>query len=264
MASHTEDAVFEWRPASLFRDGPLSEPYAVIVLNQPLRNLRSIKHVWARASYRVAADGGANRLHDSREAAGESFENLNVIIGDLDSLRDETRAYFTSLGSAVVHDPDQYSTDFGKAVKYIWAQHPQMHIIAIGGLGGRVDQGVSQLHHLFLFQDDGSSGKDGIDRRMYLLSSESITFLLPTGRHCIHVREESGPATADVFAKYVGILPMQGPSIISTKGLEWDVTDWNTQFGGLVSTSNHILPDTRTVEVETNRPVVFTVALKDT
>lgn len=206
------------------------------------------------------ADGEAVCKCDSHAAQ----DSLDVIIGDLDSLRDDTRAYFASRGGAVVHDPDQYSTDFGKAVKHVWKQYPQMNIIAIGGLGGRVDQGVSQLHHLYLFQDDGSSGKAAVDRRMYLLSSESITFLLPTGRHHIHVREEPGPATADVFAKHVGILPMQGPSVISTKGLEWDVKDWETQFGGLVSTSNHILPDTRIVAVDTNRPVIFTVALKDT
>lgn len=190
-----------------------------------------------------------------------------MVIGDLDSLQDDARTYFAAHGSAIVHNPDQYSTDFGKAVNYIWEQHPAMHIIAIGGLGGRVDQGVSQLHHLYLFQNGhghghgGGHSKDALDRRIYLLSRESLTFLLPTGRNHIHVREASHP---DVFAKYVGILPLQGPSVISTQGLEWDVENWKTQFGGQISTSNHVLPDTKMARVDTDSPVVFTIALKET
>lgn len=59
----------------------------------------------------------------------------------------------------------------------------------------------------------------------------------------------------------MGIIPLRGTSIISTKGLEWDVTDWTTEIGGQLSTSNHILPETSVVEVETNNDVLFTVAL---
>ncbi|OAA67947.1 thiamine pyrophosphokinase [Niveomyces insectorum RCEF 264] len=294
-----DDAVFEWYPARFLQDRPAApaRPYAVIVLNQPLSCLRAIKRLWARASYRVAADGGANRLYDARAAAGESFSDLDVIVGDLDSLRDETRAYFAQGGApratAVVHDPDQYSTDFGKAVRLVDRQRPGLHIVALGGLGGRVDQGVSQLHHLHVLQrpaaDDENGGNDDKrvqptrTRHLYLLSSESLTWLLPPGRHRIHVREAATTAAADkaeaenptnhddvdddddntVFAKYVGILPLQGPSVITTRGLEWDVAAWPTQMGAQLSTSNHVLPTTRTVEVETSAAVVFTIALRE-
>jgi len=174
---------------------------------------------------------------------------------------DETRAYFepntpSKLGTEVIHDPDQYSTDFGKAVSYVRDQHGvPVDIVAIGGLGGRVDQGLSQLHHLYLFQTH-SRYDEG---RMYLFSGESLTFLLKTGHHQIRVREDG---QEDVFAKYVGILPMKEPSRITTKGLEWDVTDWETEFGGMLSTSNHVLPETKVVEVYTTKDVLFTIALR--
>ncbi len=157
--------------------------------------------------------------------------------------------------------------------------------MALGGLGGRVDQGVSQLHHLYLFDerrsDDAASGpyridwSSGADReegnlaapgRTFLLTTDSLSFLLRPGRHRIHVRGPPGSAgepAEDVFAKHVGVLPMQGPSKISTLGLEWDVTDWPTEFGGQMSTSNHVLPETQVVEVQTNRAVIFTIALKE-
>ena len=98
---------------------------------------------------------------------------------------------------------------------------------------------------------------------MYLFSGESLTFLLKAGKHRIRVRD--GPAAGvegDVFGKHVGILPVGGPSRITTRGLEWDVRDWETRFGGRVSTSNHVLPETEVVEVETTEDVLWTIALR--
>lgn len=155
----------------------------------------------------------------------------------------------------VIHDRDQESSDFGKAIRWIRDSY-RMDIIALGGIGGRVDQGISQLHHLYLFQS-GASYDEG---RIFLLSGSSLTFLLKAGQHHIHVREEG---EADVFAKAVGIIPLREPSRITTKGLEWDVTDWLSQIGGKLSTSNYILPATRCIEIETTKDVLFTVSLRN-
>lgn len=127
-------------------------------------------------------------------------------------------------------------------------------IVALGGLGGRVDQGLSQLHHLYLFQKE-----PGYQRgRVYLVSEESVTFLLKAGTHRIRVRDDG----EEIFGKYVGVIPIREPSSITTKGLEWDVEDWETEFGGQVSTSNHVLPETEVVEVATTKDVLFTIAIR--
>ena len=201
-----------------------------------------------------------------------------MIVGDLDSLQDTARAYFETADAGhateVVHDSDQYSTDFTKAVKLVRNRIPGVDVVALGGLGGRVDQGVSQLHHLYLFDEprhelfSGAyrmnwSDDKGPHGRTFLLTSDSLTFLLLPGHHRIHVREQLGGDDDDVFGKHIGILPMQGPSVITTRGLEWDITDWPTEFGGQMSTSNHVLPETQVVEVQTNRAVCFTIALKE-
>lgn len=237
---------------------------------------------------RVAADGGANRLldvcddgkffvrspklHSPSSRTHKIQDNLDAIIGDLDSLTAQARQHFTTRAkpARVIHDPDQYSTDFAKTVKWIresstpssldtGASVPD--IVAMGGLGGRVDQGLSQLHHLYLFQ----TSPDYAEGRLFLVSGESVTFLLKGGRrHRIHVRERDGKGEMrdDVFDKYAGIVPVKEPSVITLRGFEWDVTDWETEFGGQMSTSNHVLPETETVEVETTRDVLFTIALK--
>lgn len=184
-------------------------------------------------------------------------DSLQTIIGDLDSLRDDVRNYFESppCQAKIIHDPDQYSTDFGKAVKHL-RDHSQgpVDIVVLGGLGGRVDQGLSQLHHLFLFQKEPAYRQG----RVYLVSEESITFLLKTGTHHIRIRDGG----EEIFGKHVGIIPIREPSRITTKGLEWDVEDWETDFAGQVSTSNHVLPETEIVEVHTTKDVLFTIAVK--
>ncbi|KAI1775883.1 thiamine pyrophosphokinase [Hypoxylon cercidicola] len=262
-----ERASTEWYPVRVFLGFP-DDKFALIILNQPIIDEELFSDLWLIALTRVAADGGANRIHDLNQTSilPGDYKNLDTIIGDLDSLSDEARTFFSS-GSAkctIIHDPDQYSTDFTKAVRFVRRSLPGENIMCLGGLGGRVDQGLSQLHHLYLFQTSPTYA----DGKMFFLSGESLSFLLKTGKHRIHVREPDTTAygkirvSPDPFAKYVGIIPIKEPSVITTKGLEWDVKDWPTEFGGQMSTSNHVLPETDVIEVETTKDVIFTIALK--
>ncbi|PHH84457.1 hypothetical protein CDD83_1909 [Cordyceps sp. RAO-2017] len=254
MAAQT----FEWHPAKLLQDQESSPNFALLVLNQPLkRNKNHLRRLWKKSSLRIAADGGANRLHELSSFRGK-FSNLQAIIGDLDSLSPSVRDFYSSqpIPAQIIHEPDQYSTDFAKAINWIRKLHPEgLDIVALGGIGGRIDQGISQLHHLYLFQP----GDDYAMGRILLLSGSSLTFLLKAGAHRIHLKEEGEDA---LFGKHVGIIPLQEPSIISTKGLRWDVSDWESKIGGNLSTNNHVLPETKCVEIQTSKDVLFTVALR--
>ncbi|KAI9771684.1 MAG: hypothetical protein M1840_001900 [Geoglossum simile] len=126
----------------------------------------------------------------------------------------------------------------------------RLDVVALGGLGGRVDQGLSQLHHLYMAGADVSLGIE----RVVLLTGESVTFLLEKGLNRIYTPAGRG------LAENVGILPIGRPAVISTRGLEWDVHDWRTEFGGQISTSNHVKSDV--VEVRTSEQVVFTIELE--
>jgi thiamine pyrophosphokinase len=253
--------------------------YGLVVLNQPLKlPIPFYSRIWKNSIFHVGADGGANRVFDLGPDSSEPCQSLDAIIGDLDSLRSEVREFWHDAGCEIIHDRDQYSTDFTKAVRYLRGfQVPKdaeltpskseirratlqkvkdgpetKDIVCLGGLGGRVDQGMSTLHHLYIFQKDPgySSGK------MFLLSNESITFVLQAGKHRIQVR--AGPSSLGL-GKHVGIIPLREPSIITTNGLEWDVKDWPTEFGGQMSTSNHVKEDWLTIE--TTRDVLFTIDL---
>ncbi|RGP61582.1 thiamine pyrophosphokinase [Fusarium sporotrichioides] len=253
MASKT----FEWRPAKLLQDYNIGQDFALLILNQPLKNGVNLRKLWKNSSVRVAADGGANRLHKLSSFHGK-YSNLQLIIGDLDSLTPTVRDFYSSQPSPaqIIHDADQESTDFSKAVNWIRKEHSGIDIVALGGIGGRVDQGLSQLHHLYLFQTDPEYASG----RVFLLSGSSLTFLLKTGTHQIQVREDG---EEDAFGKHIGIIPLKEAANITTKGFEWDVEDWHTEIGGKLSTSNHILPESQVVTVTTDKDVLFTVALKE-
>jgi thiamine pyrophosphokinase len=271
----------EWYPGEIFSDNPAFRKFGLIVLNQPFE-LRSTfyRRIWSNASWVIAADGGANRVHGMNYSGRVSktsldFLHVDTIIGDLDSLDPKVRQYWLEEEVELIRDPDQYSTDFTKAVNYmrsfrvpdvaeytpsqdldrkadrlaVFARKPEV-IVALGGLGGRVDQGMSVLHHLYVFQKDYSLG------RIFLLSSEGITFVLKAGKHRIKAKENIHGMG---LGKHVGIIPLKEPSVITTKGLEWDVKDWPTEFGGQISTSNHTKEEW--VMIETTKDVLFTIDL---
>ena len=249
------------------------------------------------ALWAVCADGGANQVFDletqqSRDhaahvrlpkdtpfflQASDIEKAPDTICGDMDSIRPEVKACYATMSVEFVEDTDQYSTDFMKSLKFInsiagphgrlhheWARirasiqpaprrmnWPRPDIVVLGGLGGRADQAFSQIHHLYLAGRDSSLTNLG---RVYMITPESIIFILRRGRNVI-----STPVGPGLLTENVGIIPIGRPSKITTRGLEWDVTDWQTEFGGQVSTSNHI--KSATVEVETTESVLFTVEL---
>lgn len=188
------------------------------------------------------------------------------------------------MGVTIVEDGDQYSTDFTKCFKYLRSQTGEilsssatasakqddsnrLDILILGGLGGRVDQAFSQIHHLYQMTSEYSSAQSA--GNLYLVSEESLTFILQPGRNIIHTpgvdrprspqHNQSSSDGNDLLEENVGIIPLSGPARITTKGFEWDVEDWPTEIGGQLSTSNHIRDDV--VEVQTDVPVLFTVEL---
>lgn len=173
----------------------------------------------------------------------------NAIHGDLDSLRTDVRAYYLAHGAEVSQDPDQYSTDFGKAMIKLSANHSAAsprEVLVFGTLAGRVDQGLGMLHELIREERKDSW------LRLWLYSETNLSFILRDNHNIIKHALSSGH-----FTENVGILPIYGPATLSTSGLEWDVQSWESQMGHKVSTSNHVKADE--IHIHTNAPVLFTI-----
>ncbi|KAF2451053.1 thiamine pyrophosphokinase-like protein 1 [Karstenula rhodostoma CBS 690.94] len=227
----------------------------LLILNQPISDFTVFAQLWTRSRYRLCADGGANRLYDmfcgELEARRDDFIP-DSIHGDLDSLRDDVRSYYANRGVDVSQDPDQYSTDFGKAMQKIIANHlpaslaTSREVLVLGTLAGRVDQGLGLLHEMLR--------EETMDPRLrlWLYSETNVSFILRDSHNVI-----KGALSSRSFTENVGILPVYGPAMISTTGLEWDVQSWPTQMGHQVSTSNHVKADE--LHVATDTPVLFTI-----
>ena len=242
----------EWRPCGLLSGAPTT-PYAVLILNQPI-NRNALNAVIQNASLLVCADGGADRLFQCDEAARDGYKTRlpDAIVGDLDSLGKHVSEHYQSKGVKVIKDPDQYSTDFTKCliwIRDVWRNATRsgddtLDVVVLGGLGGRVDQGFSQIHHLYMASNDPTMLKG----RLYLLSEQSLSFILENGVNNISLKP-------GYFEENIGIIPMLGRTNITTKGLEWDVRDWPTEFGGQMSTSNHIRSENIEIAFDGHRPL---------
>jgi hypothetical protein len=89
---------------------------------------------------------------------------------------------------------------------------------------------------------------------LIILTDDSVIFPLKLGMNYVYL------SNCLFTRKGVGLLPME-KSIISTKGFEWDVENWETSFGHLnLSTSNEI-KDTEAEIYVHNGLVLFTLEI---
>ncbi|KAG0376212.1 hypothetical protein BGX24_008130 [Mortierella sp. AD032] len=251
-----------------------------ILINRALFN-----NVWQNATYRFCADGGGNRLYDLMKTDEERAKFLpDYIRGDMDSLRDAVKDYYCSQGVPVERVGDQMSTDFMKCVELVQARDPAIStttsstttnatsapaisssaaseipdhrtqeerqvtnfgVVALGGTGGRFDQSMSNIHHLYILNRE---------RQATLISDESIVVVLGAGTHEI-------TCNLDIEGPTCGIIPVgASEAILTTTGLKWDIEDWKTSFGGQISTSNALIESK--VTIKTTAPVVWTTELR--
>ncbi|KAF2760673.1 thiamine pyrophosphokinase [Pseudovirgaria hyperparasitica] len=245
--------------------GVLLEPVSVdskienrclVILNQPLQQRDTFEAIWTHASTWICADGGANRLHDLFEGAcqGRRSDFLpTAIVGDLDSLRQDVRQFYATKGVQIHEDADQYSTDLAKCMRFALSspwQSPTEEVILLGSLSGRLDHAIGLLHEMM------REAMRTPELRIWLFSDISISFILKAGVNRILL-----PQNHICFTPNVGILPLYGPAKISTRGLEWNVTGWETSMGGQVSTSNHVVEDS--ITVDSDACVLFTIERRD-
>ncbi|OWM77981.1 thiamine pyrophosphokinase 1-like isoform X1 [Punica granatum] len=231
--------------------------YALIVLNQRLPRFTPL--LWQHAQLRLCADGGANRVFDEMPGlfphedavAVRNRYKPDVIKGDMDSVRTDVVDFYIKLGTKVVDaSHDQDTTDLHKCVSFICDFTPDLEksklcILVAGALGGRFDHEVGNINVLCRFKDT----------RIILISDDCLIHLLPKAQnHEIHV-------LSSVVGPHCGLIPIGMPSrSTTTTGLQWDLSDTEMKFGGLVSTSN--IAKGETVTVHSDSDLLWTISIK--
>jgi thiamine pyrophosphokinase len=108
---------------------------ALVICNGEMPSRKILSEVLKENPFIVCADGGANKAR--------LFGIVpHCIIGDLDSISDETRRAFH--GVRTIHNSDQYSTDLEKALDFVLKEKIRKAVI-IGATGRRPDHTMSNF-----------------------------------------------------------------------------------------------------------------------
>ncbi|RXW21040.1 hypothetical protein EST38_g4802 [Candolleomyces aberdarensis] len=250
-------------------------PRALIILNQPF-SVPLFQRLWNSTGWHCCADGGANRLHDVflevPDADEARLRHLpDLIKGDFDSLNPDVRAFYASHGVSVIQDDDQDSTDLMKCIQALEEKElrdnsevgppsssftaisdhddsqQQYDIVLLGGLAGRLDQTIHTLSYLHKLRKSR--------QRVYAVTDDNVGWVLDDGEHELKIDH-------DVLGPTCGLLPVGIDStILSTRGLRWNLERHPSSFEGMVSTSNHLVPH-EDVWVSTSKPIWWTAELR--
>lgn len=189
---------------------------AIVVANSPTFETAPFHALLERAELLIAADGGGNALH----AAGLT---PHVIVGDLDSLMPDALEAFAAAGSVVLrHPPEKDETDLELALLYA-VEHGASRIDVLGALGGRWDQGLSNVALLALPELIGLRVR-----------------LLDVGQEAYLARGETPIPGA--LGETVSLLPVGGPARgITTRGLYYPLHEAELRFERSRGVSNRIV-----------------------
>jgi thiamine pyrophosphokinase len=97
---------------------------------------------------------------------------------------------------------------------------------------------------------------DSVNLSSLLPYPQNVSHLDVQGEHHIHIDHS-------LLGLTCGLLPVGiDETVLSTKGLEWNLTDQSSSFDGLVSTSNHLVPGQDEVWIKTSKPIWWTAELR--
>ncbi|XP_046991549.1 thiamin pyrophosphokinase 1 [Schistocerca americana] len=249
-----EDSVHRWDTLKILTPDGSKFSYVVMILNQPIRHNRAaMLSLWQNASLRITVDGGTNRWFKFSEE--ESCSLPDFITGDLDSVEECVLDYYKKRGVPVVVTPDQNKTDFTKAALFAVEHLGKVKIkvdalVAVVQSAGRMDHIFANINTLFkMTHVEGAMP-------VYLLSSDSLTWLLRPGSH-----EISLPPDLVAEKVWCGLIPIGGKAnSVTTTGLKWNLNDTPMEFGGCVSTSNKYCEEV--VTIKTDSFLLWTMGLQ--
>ncbi|GJD06703.1 Thiamine pyrophosphokinase 3 [Galdieria sulphuraria] len=206
----------------------LPRSLSLLLLNGESFSASLVSRLWQSAAFTVCADGGSNRLFDCFGTDQRDRFVPNVIKGDFDSIRPEVIKYYASK----------------KCLGSIEPNIEDLPTVVLGGIGGRMDQQLANIHILHKF----------LPRKIYLLSLDQVMWLLPGGKHCI-------VCSKDIEGPLCGLIPIG--SICreaTTTGLRWNLDHQPLSFGSFISSSNEIVDSF--VEIETSDTLLWWSELK--
>lgn len=198
----------------------------------------------------MTVDGGTNKWYSFvKQNAFDDLKFPDLITGDLDSADPIVVERFVSMGSKIVHTPNQDDTDFTKALRevkkystsnlnvkffrifavflsfffffFCCLEHNKciQSVIVMVNMCHRIDHFLSNINTLYKLKPKDHSKNEDI----YLLGRNSLTWLLQAGTHSIHIPQS---LRLHPEKNYVGFFPLGSKcKACTTTGLKWNICE---------------------------------------
>lgn len=161
------------------------------------------------------------------------LDRLDFISGDFDSHSGVDDVIYEK---KFIHTPDQERTDFHKALEIILSKAIK-NIDVLGGSGGEQDHFLGNLTVAYRFKDK-TNIRFYDDFSEYYFAPRSLTL-------------------KGIKDKMVSLYPFPSAENITTKGLNWPLTDENLNITSRIGTRNFALEDEVLIKYEKGDLLVF-------
>ena len=217
-----------------------SQKRVVLVLNSELEDPIFYHNVLTKADYIIAVDGGANQTR-------KLGITPHLIIGDMDSISDETYKKYQKEGCEFVIFPsNKDKSDSQLAVDYaIENNYEKLDII--GWEGGRFDHYLSNILLL--------ANYDSEEVKMRLLSPRNEAYIL-NGKSIFRLRADG--------KRFVSIIPISSVvEKLNIKNMKYSLTNKNIYRGDTLGLSNEFLDESIEGEVSFEKGVLLLIKSND-
>ncbi|CDK25500.1 unnamed protein product [Kuraishia capsulata CBS 1993] len=275
----TNDNCHFINPFQLVRDKITGSKTCLVILNQEIAiSPELFERIWGNCELRICADGGGDRLLEYSTKHGKTESYLpHYIIGDLDSLSDGTKKFYEDRGVTVKQQWSQWHSDLDKSIVLcdlyfnrgnidlnklddedglfkLDSETPksetEVSILLLSAIGGRFDQTIHSINKLFVY----SETKPNLDIKLWNSGFDEMILLIKKGENFVFL-------PGDKKNYNVGLLPLGQRVNLSTRGLKWDVTHWESHIYGSVSSSNRTVADTG-FWIETDEALVVNLQIE--
>jgi thiamine pyrophosphokinase len=205
------------------------QKHALIICNGEMPSQNLLSPLLKKKPFIICADGGANKAR--------AFSIMpDCIIGDLDSITQKTRHYFSSV--PIIHNPDQNSTDLEKVLEYLLVNSFTSATI-IGATGDRPDHTIANFSILMKYHR--KIGLQFFDERC---TAEIV-------RKKIHFTARIG--------QQISLIPMGKCSGITTLGLKFPLKNESLELGVREGSSNEAVKNSITIAMKSGSLLLFII-----
>ena len=194
--------------------------HALIIANGTLPGLKIINSLAATADIIICADGGASY-------AKQFGISPDIIIGDFDSVSNETLTYFQDVRH--IEDPDQNTTDLEKSILYC-INNGIESVDIISASGDRIDHTTASLGYFKKFGD-----------RIFLRIIDSVGVLTRINKE-VHLSMTIG--------EKLSLIPVDRCTGIRTHNLKYPLDNETLETGIREGVSNSAVAEHVSISVE--------------